>query len=296
MLFAVAGSFALIVVGRVLQGLASGAALGTLSAAMVESDAERGTAASAASPGAGSGSGALLSGLVVQFLPDPRQTIYLILAAILAIQALFVLRVIPCGQRRPLSWKAVSPRVAVPADAKTTFMSTAPVVFAVWGLSGFYAALSPALYRALSRSDSVWQSTLPLFALLAAATATTIVLRRLNGRVQTITSRQTALWGEGTTAVASDSTHFSAFDQNIFTEWHSRYRRAKRGVLIYWTVDVAGSMAVHSQLISCSASEVHAMVEGAMRHGTDMEIEQNFVDSHGVASSGSASPGCWTST
>jgi TnpA family transposase len=99
----------------------------------------------------------------------------------------------------------------------------------------------------------------------------------------TFAVRQTALWGEGTTAVASDSTHLSAFDQNIFTEWHSRYRRAKRGVLIYWTVEVGGSMAVHSQLISCSASEVHAMVEGAMRHGTDMEIEQNFVDSHGAS-------------
>ncbi|GAA4233425.1 hypothetical protein FHR32_000639 [Streptosporangium album] len=75
--------------------------------------------------------------------------------------------------------------------------------------------------------------------------------------------------------MASDFTHFSAFDQNIFTEWHSRYRRAKRGVLIYWTVDVVGSMAVHSQLISCSASEVHAMVEGAMRHGTDGELASN---------------------
>ena len=204
-LLAAAGSFALIVAGRVLQGLASGAALGTLSAAMVESDAERGTAASAASPGAGSGSGALLSGLVVQFLPGPRQTIYLILAAILAIQALFVLRVIPRGQRRPLSWKAVSPRVAVPAGAKTTFMSTAPVVFAVWGLSGFYAALSPALYRALSRSDSVWQSALPLFALLATATATTIVLRRLNGRAQTITGARAMLVGLGITVAAIES-------------------------------------------------------------------------------------------
>jgi hypothetical protein len=102
----------------------------------------------------------------------------------------------------------------------------------------------------------------------------------------TFASRQAALWGEGTTAVASDSTHFSAFDQNIFTEWHSRYRRAKRGVLIYWTVDTAGSMAVHSQLISCSASEVHAMVEGAMRHGTSMEVEQNFVDSHSASFAG----------
>jgi len=141
----------------------------------------------------------------VQFLPGPRQAIYLILAAILAIQALFVLRVIPRGQRRPLSWKAVSPRVAVPADAKTTFMSTAPVVFAVWGLSGFYAALSPALYRALSRSDSVWQSTLPLFALLAAATATTIVLRRLNGRAQTIIGAGAMLAGLGITVAAIES-------------------------------------------------------------------------------------------
>ena len=46
-------------------------------------------------------------------------------------------------------------------------------------------------------------------------------------------------------------------------------------------VEKGGAMAVHSQLLDCSASEVHAMVEGAMRHGTDMEIEGNYVDSHG---------------
>src|SRR6266568_6718826 len=97
----------------------------------------------------------------------------------------------------------------------------------------------------------------------------------------TFAARQSWLWGEGTTAVASDSTHFTAFDQNIFTEWHSRYRRGKPGVLIYWHVEHGGAMAVHSQLISCSASEVHAMVEGAMRHGTEMTIESNYVDSHG---------------
>jgi TnpA family transposase len=54
-------------------------------------------------------------------------------------------------------------------------------------------------------------------------------------------------------------------------------------VLIYWTVEEKGSMAVYSQLLSCSASEVHAMVEGAMRHGTDMTVESNFVDSHGAS-------------
>jgi TnpA family transposase len=52
-------------------------------------------------------------------------------------------------------------------------------------------------------------------------------------------------------------------------------------VLIYWTVEKGGAMAVHSQLLECSASEVHAMVEGAMRHGTDMEVEASYVDTHG---------------
>lgn len=99
----------------------------------------------------------------------------------------------------------------------------------------------------------------------------------------TFAARQGWLWGEGTTAVASDPAHVTAFDQNIFTEWHSRYRGGKRGVLIYWTVERGGAMAVHSQLLSCSASEVHAMVEGAMRHGTDMTIESNYVDSHGTS-------------
>ncbi|MGN9788628.1 Tn3 family transposase [Nonomuraea sp. ZG12] len=99
----------------------------------------------------------------------------------------------------------------------------------------------------------------------------------------TFAARQSWLWGEGTTAVASDSTHFSAFDQNIFTEYHSRYKRAKRGVLIYWTVETGGSMAIYSQHLTCSASEVHAMVEGAMRHETDMSVETNYVDSHGAS-------------
>lgn len=99
----------------------------------------------------------------------------------------------------------------------------------------------------------------------------------------TFAARQSWLWGQGTTAVASDSTHFSAYDQNIFTEYHSRYKRAKRGVLIYWKVNTVGAMAIYSQLLSCSASEVHAMVEGAMRHGSEMDLQTNYVDSHGAS-------------
>ena len=92
-----------------------------------------------------------------------------------------------------------------------------------------------------------------------------------------------SLWGTGSTAVASDSMHFGSFDQNIFTEWHSRY--GGRGVLIYWHVE-KGSVVIHSQLLNCSASEVHAMVDGAIRHGTKMAVEANYVDTHGQSEIG----------
>lgn len=99
----------------------------------------------------------------------------------------------------------------------------------------------------------------------------------------TFAAREHAVWGRGTTSVASDSTHFGAFDQNIFTEWHSRY--GGRGVLIYWHVEKK-SMAIHSQLISCSASEVAAMVDGAIRHGTTMDVQANYTDTHGQSEIG----------
>jgi len=51
----------------------------------------------------------------------------------------------------------------------------------------------------------------------------------------TFAIRRQSLWGAGSTAVASDSTHFRSWDQNIFTEWHSRY--GGRGILIYWHVE-----------------------------------------------------------
>jgi hypothetical protein len=96
-------------------------------------------------------------------------------------------------------------------------------------------------------------------------------------------ARDTAIWGQTSTTVGSDSKRVGALDQNILTEWHARYRRP--GVLIYWHVEKR-SMAIHSQLINCSASEVAAMTEGAMRHGTSLDLESNYTDSHGQSQIG----------
>ena len=97
--------------------------------------------------------------------------------------------------------------------------------------------------------------------------------------------RHPALWGEGTTACASDSKRFGAWDQNLLTEWHVRY--GGPGVMIYWHVE-KNAVCIYSQLKACASSEVAAMLEGVLRHATDMEIEKNYVDSHGQSEVGFA--------
>jgi TnpA family transposase len=86
------------------------------------------------------------------------------------------------------------------------------------------------------------------------------------------------IWGEATTACASDSKKFGAWDQNLMTEWHVRY--GGKGIMIYWHVE-RHAACIYSQLKTCSSSEVAAMIEGLLRHDTQMEVEKNYVDSHG---------------
>lgn len=101
----------------------------------------------------------------------------------------------------------------------------------------------------------------------------------------TLKEREKKIFGETTTSVASDSKKFGVWDQNLLTEYHIRYQG--RGVMIYWHIDKK-SVLIFSQLKSCSSSEVSSMIEGVLRHCTDMEIKKNYVDTHGQSAVGFA--------
>lgn len=64
---------------------------------------------------------------------------------------------------------------------------------------------------------------------------------------------------------------------------------------LYWHVEKK-SLCVYSQLKSCSASEVAAMIESVLRHCTDVEIDRQYTDTHGASIVGFASPTCSAST
>lgn len=90
--------------------------------------------------------------------------------------------------------------------------------------------------------------------------------------------RNPEIWGEGTTSCASDSKHFGSWEQNLMNQYHLRY--GGRGVMIYWHVEKK-STCIYSQLKTVSSSEVAAMIEGVLRHCTNMDVQKNYVDSHG---------------
>lgn len=69
------------------------------------------------------------------------------------------------------------------------------------------------------------------------------------------------------------------------TEWHARY--GGRGDMIYWHVEKQAT-CVYSQLKRCSSSEVASMIEGVLRHCTDLGIQRQYVDSHGQSAVGFA--------
>lgn len=91
-------------------------------------------------------------------------------------------------------------------------------------------------------------------------------------------ARQPHIWGAPTTSCACDSKHFAAWDQNLMTEWHRRY--FGRNVMIYWHVE-KNSACIHSLLKNPSFSEVAAMIQGFLHHNTIMDIEKQYVDTHG---------------
>ncbi|GIF54149.1 MFS transporter [Asanoa iriomotensis] len=167
--FAFAGGVPALMVARVVQGLATGAALAALGAGMLDVDRVRGTTANAVAPGIGTGGGALLSALVVQFLPAPTHLIYLALLGVLAVQAVGVALMPETVSRAPGARQSLVPEIKLPRQVRGPVAIAAPVLFAVWALAGFYASLGPALVRDLAGSTSAVYGGLGLFVLAAVA-------------------------------------------------------------------------------------------------------------------------------
>lgn len=211
LLFASAGSFAPLFAGRIVQGIAAGAALGTLGAAMIESHRRHGTVASAAAPAAGTGIGALAAGLAVGYLPWPTHLIYLSLLAVFAVQALGVHTLVASNPTTPGALASMRPRLAVPTTARRAFLASAPAVFAVWALAGLYGSLGPAVVRTMAPNANVALGGIALFVLASFGSLTTVARRDHEGRAQMVGGMVALIVGAVATGAAVETQTLWAF-------------------------------------------------------------------------------------
>jgi predicted MFS family arabinose efflux permease len=177
LVFIEAHSVAALLVARIVQGLATGAAIGAVGAGMLDIDQERGAVANATAPGLGTASGALLSAFAVQWLPAPTRLVYVVLAGVLLVQAFGVLWLPETSPRAPGAWRSLVPQIALPAQTRAPMLAAGPVLFAVWALAGFYGSLGPSLIDHLVGSASVIDAGSGLGILAGVAAVTTYVLR-----------------------------------------------------------------------------------------------------------------------
>lgn len=149
-LFWRAGDVGWLVAARLLQGLATGIATATLSAALLDLDRERGALVNSVAPMLGMAVGALGAGSIVQFAPQPAHHVFEALAAVLALQAVAAVFLPETTQPRAGAWRSLRPRLAVPPGARAMLLQILPMNTAQWALGGFYLSLGPTLARQVS--------------------------------------------------------------------------------------------------------------------------------------------------
>ncbi len=181
-LFATASGLPVLLAARVVQGLATGAALGAIGAGLVDLHAGRGPLANAAGAMSGTAAGALGSAVLVQLLPAPTELVYFALMGVFLLQAAAVVGITETSPRVPGALRAIRPVIALPNQMRGALAVAAPSLIAVWALAGFYGSLGPSLAGLIGHSHSTILGGASLFVLAGSGALTVLAFHRTDPR------------------------------------------------------------------------------------------------------------------
>lgn len=151
--FLVADGTGWLLVARVVQGLATGAAVGVLGAYLLDlqpSDGSRlGSLVNSVAPGIGLGIGALGTGLLVQYAPHPTRLVFALLLADVLVLILTTTILPETVRPVPGAVASLRPQVAVPGPARRAFAAAAPSMIATWALGGLVLSIGGSVIRSV---------------------------------------------------------------------------------------------------------------------------------------------------
>ena len=211
LVFAFAGNVELLLVARVLQGLATGAALGAIGAGLVDLHPGRGPVANATGAMSGTASGALGSALLVALLPSPTRLVYFLLLGAFLTQAVGVALIAESSARKPGARRSLRPTIAVPPQVRSTLAIAAPSLIAVWALAGFYGSLGPSLTALISGSNSTILGGASLFVLAGSGALTVLAFHRVDARTFSIVGSSLVIAGVAIVLIAASTRSIVGF-------------------------------------------------------------------------------------
>ncbi len=186
LLFAEAQGVSWLFAARILQGVATGIATAAISAALIDlqppSNQRLGALLAAAAPMFGLALGALGSGLLVQFGPDPTRLVYWLMLGAFALALLLAAAIPETVERHPAWRRSLRPQVAVPASLRGAFLATIPCLTATWALGGLILSLGPSLTAKVLHDSSHVAGGLPIFIMAGTSSVASIWLRDTHAR------------------------------------------------------------------------------------------------------------------
>jgi MFS family permease len=152
-LFITAGDVTVLLAARVAQGIATGAALTTLGATLVDLNPPhspgRAGVVNGVAPVGGLALGALGCGALVQYAPAPTHLVFALLLLGMGLAGIIVARMPETSARRPGGLASLAPRLGVPARLRRDVYALVPILVASWALGGLYLSLGPSVAASL---------------------------------------------------------------------------------------------------------------------------------------------------
>jgi predicted MFS family arabinose efflux permease len=193
-LFIGADSAATLIAARLTQGIATGAAMTTLGATILDTDRTNGPVINSVTAFIGLTIGSLGGGLLAAYAPAPTTLVYVILLLTSILMALLVLQMPETTETRPGALASLRPQVSVPAQARKALLAVTPVTVATWALGGFYFSLIPSLIRVATGLSSPLIGGLTVATLMVTGAIAVFVLRnRATATILTVGTSSLAL-------------------------------------------------------------------------------------------------------
>jgi predicted MFS family arabinose efflux permease len=180
-LFLVADSVAWLFAARALQGVATGVALGSAGAALLDLHPRRDSHSAGLANGvfstAGMGLGALIAATLVQYAPLPTRMPYIVLLAIFGVLLVgAVLMPEPVQDRRRLNLRFEAPHV--PPAIRGAFLLSSLGVLASWSIGGLFMSLGPQLASVELATDNHLAGGVAILALTGSGAVAQLVFQR----------------------------------------------------------------------------------------------------------------------